>query len=102
VSTVLEELRQESADGTVKTSALSPGYVQTEFGNSVTGPEVRAQVCQGMETFALDPDSVARAVEFAVDQPWEVEIGELSIRPTVHGNDLRSGPGTPRRRWRHR
>ncbi len=38
-----------------------------------------------MEALAIDPDSVARAVEFAIDQPWEVEIGELSIRPTVQG-----------------
>ena len=38
-----------------------------------------------MAEFALDPDAVARAVEFVVDQPWEVEIGELSIRPTAQG-----------------
>ncbi|SDS63023.1 SDR family oxidoreductase [Microlunatus soli] len=85
VRTVLEGLRQESTDGTIKTTAISPGYVRTEFGDSVTDPEIRAQVGQGMETFALDPDAVARTVEFAVDQPWEVEIGELSIRPTVQG-----------------
>ena len=33
----------------------------------------------------LDPDAIARTVEFAIDQPWEVEIGELVIRPTVQG-----------------
>lgn len=83
VRTVLEGLRQESTDGTIKTTAISPGYVRTEFGDSVTDPDVRAQVGQNMEAFALDPDSIARAVEFAVDQPWDVEIGELSIRPTI-------------------
>ncbi|TQL68685.1 NADP-dependent 3-hydroxy acid dehydrogenase YdfG [Nocardioides albertanoniae] len=85
VRTVLEGLRQESTDGTVKTTAISPGYVRTEFGDSVTDPEIRAQIGAGMDAFALDPDAVARAVEFVVDQPWEVEIGELSIRPTVQG-----------------
>lgn len=85
VRTVLEGLRQESRDGTVKTTAISPGYVATEFGDSITDPDVRAQVGQGMAEFALDADAVARAVEFCVDQPWEVEIGELSIRPTVQG-----------------
>jgi NADP-dependent 3-hydroxy acid dehydrogenase YdfG len=85
VRTLLEGLRQESTDGTIKTTAISPGYVRTEFGDSITDPDVRAQIGQGMEAFALDPDSVARAVEFVVDQPWEVEIGELSIRPTVQG-----------------
>ncbi|MBZ5738625.1 SDR family oxidoreductase [Nocardioides mangrovi] len=85
VRTLLEGLRQESTDGRVKTTAISPGYVATEFGDSVTDPAIRAQVGQGMAEFALDPDAVARTVEFCVDQPWEVEIGELSIRPTVQG-----------------
>ena len=85
VRTLLEGLRQESTDGTLKTTAISPGYVRTEFGDSITDPAVRAEIARGMQEFALDPDAVARAVEFAVDQPWEVEIGELSIRPTVQG-----------------
>lgn len=85
VRTILEGLRQESTDGTLKTTAISPGYVRTEFADSINDPEVRAAVANGMETFALDPDAVARAVEFVVDQPWEVEIGELVIRPTVQG-----------------
>jgi NADP-dependent 3-hydroxy acid dehydrogenase YdfG len=85
VRTVLEGLRQESTDGTLKTTAISPGYVRTEFGDSITDPAIRAEIGRGMEAFALDPDAVARAVEFVVDQPWEVEIGELSIRPTAQG-----------------
>lgn len=85
VRTVLEGLRQESTDGTIKTTAISPGYVRTEFADSITDAGIRAEVGRGMDDFALDPDAVARAVEFAVDQPWEVEIGELSIRPTVQG-----------------
>jgi NADP-dependent 3-hydroxy acid dehydrogenase YdfG len=85
VRTVLEGLRQEATDGTLKTTAISPGYVRTEFANSVTDPGIRAEIASGMDEFALDPDAVARAVGFVIDQPWEVEIGELSIRPTVQG-----------------
>jgi NADP-dependent 3-hydroxy acid dehydrogenase YdfG len=85
VRTVLEGLRQESTNGTVKTTAISPGYVRTEFGNSITDPNIRAAMGRDMDEIALDPDAVARAVEFAVDQPWDVEIGELSIRPTRQG-----------------
>ncbi|KQY06377.1 oxidoreductase [Mycobacterium sp. Root135] len=85
VRTVLEGLRQESTDGTLKTTAISPGYVRTEFADTITDPAVRAEIGRSMESFALDPDAVARAVQFVVDQPWEVEIGELSIRPTVQG-----------------
>ncbi|TQK28145.1 SDR family oxidoreductase [Arthrobacter sp. SLBN-53] len=85
VRTVLEGLRQESTDGTLKTTAISPGYVRTEFGDSITDPAIRAEIDDGMQAFALDPDAIARTVEFAIDQPWEVEIGELVIRPTVQG-----------------
>lgn len=85
VRTLLEGLRQESTDGTLKTTAISPGYVRTEFGESITDPAIRAEIGAGMQAFALDPDAIARAVEFVIDQPWEVEIGELSIRPTVQG-----------------
>lgn len=85
VRTVLEGLRQESTDGTLKTTAISPGYVRTEFADTITDPAIRAEIGRGMAEFALDPDAVARAVQFAVDQPWEVEIGEMSIRPTRQG-----------------
>ena len=85
VRTILEGLRQESTDGSLKTTAISPGYVRTEFGDSITDPDVRAEVASGMAAFALDPEAVAGAVEYAVDQPWEVEVGELWIRPTVQG-----------------
>lgn len=85
VRTLLEGLRQESTDGTLKTTAISPGYVRTEFGDSITDPAIRAEIDDGMQAFALDPDAIARTVEFAIDQPWEVEIGELVIRPTVQG-----------------
>lgn len=83
VRTLLEGLRQESTDGTLKTTAISPGYVRSEFGDSITDPTIRAEIGRGMEAFALEPDDIARAVEFAIEQPWEVEIGELVIRPTV-------------------
>lgn len=85
VRTLLEGLRQESTDGTLKTTAISPGVVRTDFGESITDDTIRAEIDRTMGTFGIDPDAVARAVEFVIDQPWEVEIGELSIRPTVQG-----------------
>ncbi|ANE79925.1 oxidoreductase [Mycobacterium adipatum] len=85
VRTLLEGLRQESTDGVLKTTAISPGVVRTEFGDSITDPGIRAEIDATMGSFGIDPDAIARAVEFVIDQPWEVEIGALSIRPTVQG-----------------
>lgn len=77
VRTVLEALRQESTDGVIRTTSISPGYVRTELG----GPEITS----GMPEFAIAPEAVARAVAFAIEQPRDVEIGDLTIRPTVQG-----------------
>jgi NADP-dependent 3-hydroxy acid dehydrogenase YdfG len=35
-----------------------------------------------MATLGNDPDAVARAIAFAIDQPDDVEIGDITIRPT--------------------
>ena len=83
VRTVMESLRQESTDGVIRTTSISPGFVRTELGDSIDDPEARAWVHANMEKFGLDPDAVARAIAFAIEQPRDVEIGEIVIRPTV-------------------
>jgi NADP-dependent 3-hydroxy acid dehydrogenase YdfG len=31
------------------------------------------------------PGAVARAIAFAIEQPYDVEIGDITIRPAVQG-----------------
>ena len=83
VRTVMESLRQESTDGVIRTTSVSPGFVRTELGDSIDDPDARAWVRSNMNAFGLDPDAVARAIAFAIEQPRDVEIGEIVIRPTV-------------------
>jgi NADP-dependent 3-hydroxy acid dehydrogenase YdfG len=85
VRTLLEGLRQESTDGVLRTTAVSPGYVRTELADSIDNPEVREQIRRNSDEFAIPPDAVARAVAFAIEQPDDVEIGDITIRPTVQG-----------------
>ena len=85
VRTFMEALRQESTDGVVRTTSISPGYVRTELGDSVDDPALRAQIRASMDDFGLPPEAVARAIAFAVEQPPDVEIGDITIRPTVQG-----------------
>jgi NADP-dependent 3-hydroxy acid dehydrogenase YdfG len=85
VRTLLEGLRQESTDGVVRTTSISPGYVRTELADSIDDPEAREQIRQGMAEFAIAPEAVARAIAFAIDQPRDVEIGDITIRPTAQG-----------------
>ncbi|MEV7626326.1 SDR family oxidoreductase [Actinoplanes sp. NPDC089786] len=83
VRTILEGLRQESTAGWLRTTSVSPGYVRTELADSIDDPALRDQIRRTMNAFALDPSAVARAIAFAIDQPEDVEIGDITIRPTT-------------------
>lgn len=86
VRTLMEGLRQESTDGVLRTTSISPGYVRTELiDHAVDDPAVRDEVRRNMAELGLDPAAVARAIAFAIDQPEDVEIGDLTIRPTRQG-----------------
>ncbi|MEV6825119.1 SDR family oxidoreductase [Amycolatopsis sp. NPDC051102] len=85
VRTLLEALRQESTDGVLRTTSISPGFVRTELVDYVEDPAQREQAQQAMATLGISPDAVARAIAFAIEQPDDVEIGDLTIRPTRQG-----------------
>ncbi|MFD2416926.1 SDR family oxidoreductase [Amycolatopsis pigmentata] len=82
VRTLLEALRQESTDGVLRTTSVSPGLVRTELVDYVTDPEIRKLAQERMAT-GIAPEAVARAVAFAIEQPDDVEIGDIVIRPTT-------------------
>ncbi|MEU1298743.1 MULTISPECIES: hypothetical protein [Streptomyces] len=67
----------------VRTTAVSPGYVRTDLADSMADPRLRAQTRKSMDAVGISPAAVARAVAFAIEQPGDVEIGEINVRPTV-------------------
>lgn len=83
VRTLLEGLRQESTDGVLRTTSVSPGFVRTELDGSIDDADVRAQIRRSMDEFGLPPEAVASAIAFAIEQPHDVEIGDITLRPTV-------------------
>ncbi|WP_419995668.1 SDR family oxidoreductase [Streptomyces boninensis] len=85
VRTLHEGLRSESTDGVLRTTAISPGYVNTELADHIDDPGLKEKIRRDQDAFALPPEAVARAITFAVEQPHDVEIGELVIRPTAQG-----------------
>jgi NADP-dependent 3-hydroxy acid dehydrogenase YdfG len=83
VRTLLEALRQESTDGVLRTTSISPGFVRTELIDYIDDPEIRQQMQSRMATLGISPDAVARAMAFAIEQPDDVEIGDITIRPAI-------------------
>jgi NADP-dependent 3-hydroxy acid dehydrogenase YdfG len=84
VRTISEGLRQE-AGANLRVTIISPGFVHTDFAKSMTNPEVKAQIEAARDKMAISPQAIARAIAFAIEQPAEVEVGELVIRPTAQG-----------------
>lgn len=85
VRTFLEALRQESTDGVLRTTSISPGVVNTELVDYIEDPAQRAAAQERMSTLGIAPEAVARAIAFAIDQPEDVEVGDITIRPTRQG-----------------
>jgi NADP-dependent 3-hydroxy acid dehydrogenase YdfG len=82
VRIVSEGLRQEAGEK-LRVTVVSPGFTQTNFAEDVTNPEVRAQIAQSKDSFAMPPDAIARAIAFAIEQPPDIDVGEVVVRPTA-------------------
>lgn len=84
VRAISEGLRQEAGDK-LRVTVISPGFTRTNFAESMTNQEVKAQIVASMEKFAMPPDAIARAIAFAIEQPADVDVGEIIVRPTAQG-----------------
>jgi len=78
---ITEGLRQESA-GRIRATVISPGAVATELPDGVADPDVAAAT-RAFYADAIDADAVARAILYAVNQPAEVAVNEIILRPTA-------------------
>jgi NADP-dependent 3-hydroxy acid dehydrogenase YdfG len=84
VRAISEGLRQEAGDK-LRVTIISPGFTRTNFADSVTNPEVKAQLAASRDKFAMPPDAIARAIAFAIEQPADIDVNEIVIRPTAQG-----------------
>jgi len=82
VRTIAETFRQES-NGDIRITGISPGFVKTELAAGIKNPEMQSAIHEHMDKMAISPDAIAGAVIFAINQPKEVEIGDIVIRPAV-------------------
>jgi NADP-dependent 3-hydroxy acid dehydrogenase YdfG len=82
VRAISEGLRQEAGDK-LRVTIISPGFVRTNFAETVTNPELKAQLVDSRNKFAMPPEVIARAIAFAIDQTADVDVNEIVIRPTT-------------------
>jgi NADP-dependent 3-hydroxy acid dehydrogenase YdfG len=82
VRAISEGLRQEAGEH-LRVTIVSPGMTSTNFAESITDEAARAELERRRDEIAMPPDAVARAIAFAIDQPADIDIGEVVVRPTA-------------------
>lgn len=81
VRAISEGLRHE-VGGSIRTTVISPGAVDSELKHGSSHQE-STQVVGEFYKMAIPSDSVARAIAYAIEQPADVDISEVVLRPTV-------------------
>jgi NADP-dependent 3-hydroxy acid dehydrogenase YdfG len=82
VLAITEGLRIEESSNNIRTTIISPGSIDTELTQAISGSELKSAIDEAMK-IAIEPASIARAIAFAIEQPSDVAINEMIIRPTI-------------------
>lgn len=80
VKAISEGIRLES-NGEIRATNISPGAVDTELTSTISD-EQTAKGVDELYSVAIDSDAIARAIAFAIEQPENVDVNEMIIRPT--------------------
>lgn len=81
VRAITEGLRME-VGAKIRTTIISPGAVDSELKHG-SSDEASSKAVKDFYQMAIPSDSVARAIAYAIEQPAEVEINEVVLRPTA-------------------
>lgn len=88
VRAIMEGVRQEEKDFGIRSTIVSPGAVATELINSVDNPAIEESIQSlfnhndKQSMYSLKSSDIAKAVLYAIDQPKNVTVSEILIRPT--------------------
>ncbi len=80
VRAISDGLRQEH--DSIRVTCIHPGVVESELADSITDP-VAAEAMRTYRAIALKPDAIGRAVRYAIEQPDDVDVNEIVVRPTA-------------------
>lgn len=81
VRAISDGLRQEN--DRLRVTCIHPGVVESELAGTITDP-IAAKAMEAYRAIALTPDAIARAVRFAIEQPQDVDVNEIVVRPTAN------------------
>lgn len=79
VRAISDGLRQENQQ--LRVTCVHPGVVESELADTITDAGAAA-LMRDYRAIALQPDAIGRAVRYAIEQPDDVDVSEIVIRPT--------------------
>ena len=77
---ISEGLRQEHGD--IRVTTICPGVTESELADTISDEIGRNQMKE-FRKVAISPYAIARAIDFAVSQPSDVDTSEIIVRPTA-------------------
>ena len=80
VIAISEGLRLENTD--VRVTVITPGVVESELADTISDASTR-EAMKEFRKVALSPDAIASAIAYAIDQPPDVDVNEIIVRPTA-------------------
>lgn len=79
VRAISDGLRQERSD--IRVTCILPGVVESELAGTITD-RTAVEAMKTYRAIALQPDAIGRAVRYALEQPEDVDVNEIVVRPT--------------------
>ncbi|HEX8593778.1 MAG TPA: SDR family oxidoreductase [Pseudomonas sp.] len=81
VRAISEGLRQE-VGGDIRVTVIAPGVTESELAEGISDEGGRAEMRE-FRKIAIPAMAIARAIAYAIDQPADVDVSELIVRPTA-------------------
>jgi NADP-dependent 3-hydroxy acid dehydrogenase YdfG len=81
VRAISEGLRQE-VGGDIRVTVISPGVTESELADSISDEGGREEMRE-FRKVAIGADAIARAIAYAMEQPADVDVSEIIVRPTA-------------------
>jgi NADP-dependent 3-hydroxy acid dehydrogenase YdfG len=78
VRAISEGLRKESDK--IRCTCVYPGVVTSELANTISDPVARERM-NTYRKIAIEPNAIGRAIQFAIEQPNDVDVNEIVVRP---------------------
>ncbi|BDA74199.1 oxidoreductase [Rivularia sp. IAM M-261] len=81
VGAISEGLRQE-VGGDIRVTVISPGVTESELADSISDEGARLRMQEYRRVY-IPASAIARTILFAIEQPLDVDINEIIVRPTA-------------------